>query len=115
MNNIYGIIGLFSLGALLGMYLLVLILQSKQTPKSVAFIHGLFVATALIMLIIYAVNNGPGLMESIVLFVMAAVGGLTLIYRDVTGKSMPKWLAIGHGLLAIAGFVFLLCYAFCSK
>jgi hypothetical protein len=34
--------------------------------------------------------------------------GIVLITRDVTGKSLPKWLSIGHGLIAIAGFVFLL-------
>jgi hypothetical protein len=51
-------------------------------------------------------------MESIVLFVMAALGGLVLIYRDMTGKSIPKWLAVGHGLIAVAGFIFLLIYTF---
>lgn len=112
MNLIYTIIGLFALGALLGMYLLTLVLQNKETPKFVAFIHGLFVAVALVMLIVYTTKNGPGPVESLVLFVMAALGGFILIYRDLTGKSIPKWLAVGHGLLAVAGFVFLLVYTF---
>ena len=112
MNTLYSIIGLFALGALAGMYLLVLVLQKKQTPKFVSLIHGGFVVVALTMLIMYATTKGPGLIESITLFVMAALGGLVLIYRDMTGKSIPKWLAVGHGLIAVTGFIFLLVYTF---
>jgi hypothetical protein len=112
MNSLYGIIALFALGAIIGMYLLALVLQKKETPKFVAFIHGIFVAAALIILIVYKIKHGPGLMESITLFVVAALGGFVLITRDLTGKPLPKWLAIAHGLIAVAGFIFLLVFAF---
>jgi hypothetical protein len=111
MNSLYLIISLFALGAIIGMYLLALVLQKKETPKSVAFIHGAFVAVALILLIIYN-SQHPGLMESIVLFLIAAVGGLVLITRDLTGKPIPGWLAVVHGLIAVSGFIFLLVFAF---
>jgi hypothetical protein len=111
MNTLYLIIALFALGALIGMYLLALVLQKKETPKFVAFIHGAFVALALILLIVYN-SNHPGPIESIVLFVIAALGGFVLITRDLTGRSIPKWLAVGHGLIAAVGFIFLLVYAF---
>src|SRR4051812_48715942 len=107
MKTLYLIITLFALGAIIGMYLLALVLQKKETPKFVAFIHGAFVALALILLIIYNSKN-PGLTESVILFVVAALGGLVLIVRDLTGKALPKWLAVGHGLIAVAGFIFLL-------
>lgn len=112
MNTLYSIIGLFALGAILGMYLLTFVMRNKETPKAVALIHGLFVAIALIMLINYSVKNGPGLTESIVLFVIAALGGFYLFYRDINAKPIPKWLAIVHGLAAVAGFGFLLVFAF---
>lgn len=112
MNSLYVIIGLFALGALIGMYLLSFVLQSKSTPKAVAFIHGAFVGLALILLISYSLKHGPGLTESIVLFVMAALGGAVMIIRDLSGKGIPKWLAVGHGLIAVTGFIFLLVYAF---
>jgi len=112
MNTIYSIVGLFSLGALLGMYLLAMVLQNKETPKFVTVLHGLFVATALVILIIYACNEGPDFIASIVLFVMAAAGGAVLVYRDITAKKIPKWLAVTHGLLAAAGFVILLLKVF---
>jgi len=114
MNTLYLIIALFALGAIIGMYLLALILQKKETPKFVSFIHGAFVATALILLIVYN-SNHPGLIESVVLFVVAALGGFVLITRDLTGKPLPKWLALGHGLIAVVGFIFLLVDAFTNK
>ncbi len=112
MNTLYLIITLFALGALVGMYLLALVLQKKETPKFVSFIHGGLVVTSLILLIFYSCTHKPSPIESIVAFVIAAVGGLTLIIRDVTGRSLPRWLAIGHGLIAVTGFIFLLVYAF---
>jgi hypothetical protein len=91
---------------------LALVLQKKETPKFVALIHGGFVAAALLLLIYYSTQHGPGPIEAIVLFVVAALGGATLIIRDLMGKSLPKWLALGHGLIAVTGFIFLLVYAF---
>jgi hypothetical protein len=114
MNTIYLVISLFALGAIIGMYLLALVLQKKETPKFVAFIHGAFVAAALILLIVYN-SSHPGFMESIVLFIIAALGGLVLITRDLTGKPIPRWLAVVHGLVAVAGFIFLLVDVFINK
>lgn len=102
----------FALAALLGLYLLSFILQNKNTPKGVAFTHGPLAATGLIILIIYALFNHPSPIVSIILFVLAALGGIMLIYRDITGQSVPKWMAIGHGLTAIAGFILLIMFSF---
>ena len=112
MGMIYASIGLFALAAMIGIYLLTLVLQKKETPKGVAIIHGLLAATALIFLIVHTVNTGADLVQVIVLFIIVALGGIVLFMRDITGKSLPKALAIGHGLLAVTAFVFLLVYAF---
>lgn len=112
MNTLYAIIGLFGIGAVIGIYLLALILQNKETPKSIAFIHGIFVVVAFIMLIIYAFRHPPGPLECIVLFTIAVAGGVVVIHRDITGKGIPKWLAVTHGVIAVAGFIFLLVYTF---
>ena len=108
---LYTTIALFALAALLGMYLISFVLQGKETPKSVAFIHGGFAAAALVLLIYYTAT-GAGPVESVVLFVIAALGGFVMIARDLSGKSIPKWLAMVHGLVAVTGFVFLLVHAF---
>jgi hypothetical protein len=111
MSLIYASIGFFALAALLGMYLLSFVLQGKETPKTIVFTHGPMAVIGLVLLIIYAVKGGPNPTESLVLFILAAIGGLYMISRDLTGKPIPKFLAVGHGLLAVAGFIFLLIFA----
>jgi hypothetical protein len=102
---------LFAAAALLGAYLLSFVLRNKATPKHIALFHGPIAATGLMLLIIYAVLNKPAPIVSIIIFILAALGGFVLIYRDLTGRSIPKWLAIGHGLTALVGFVLLLIFA----
>src|SRR5690606_8334105 len=111
MTSLYLSIALFALGAIVGMYLLSFVLQRKETPKFVVFVHGVFVVVALILLITYA-QQSPGFTETIVIFVLAAVGGLVLVVRDLAKKPLPRWLALGHGMIAIIGFIFLLMNAF---
>lgn len=103
---------LFALAAMLGFYLLTFVLTDRPTPKGIAFIHGPLAAIALIILIMYALTHHPAPILSICVFVVAALGGLTLIYRDLTGKTLPKWLALGHGMLALIGFILVVVYAF---
>ena len=112
MGLIYTAIALFAVAALMGIYLITFVLQKKETPKAIAITHGLLAATALVLLIIHTVQTGADLIQAIVFFVIAALGGIVLFARDITGKSLPKALAVAHGLLAITGFVFLLVYAF---
>ena len=109
---IYTAIALFAVAAMIGLYLLSLVLQTKETPKGLAILHGLLAATALVLLIVHMVKTGADIIQIIILFALAALGGFVLFARDLTGKSLPKSLAIIHGLLAITGFVFLLVYAF---
>lgn len=97
---------LFALAALLGIFLLSRILRNKNTPKGVSLLHGAFASTALVLLIIYTINfQRNDLILFIVLFVAAALGGIILIYRDIGGKSIPKPLALFHGVLALSAFV----------
>lgn len=102
----------FILAALLGLYLLSYILTGKHTPKRIVFIHGPLALIGLIILVVYAYIHTSSPWVSIILFIMAALGGVTMIYRDMTGKSVPKWMAIGHGLTATVGLIFLLIFAF---
>ena len=112
MGTIYAAIAIFGMTAILGMYLLSLVLRSKTTPNGIAIVHGLLAVTALILLIVYCMGHSSGPWVSIVVFLIAATGGITLGYRDITGRSVPKWLAIVHGLTAVIGFILLLCFAF---
>jgi hypothetical protein len=105
-------IALFALAAIFGMVLISYVLRSKETPKGVMIAHGLFAATALVLLASYVFGNQPSPTESLILFVIAALGGFIMVARDLTGKSIPKWLAVVHGLVAVSGFIMLLIFTF---
>ncbi len=109
---LYTAIACFSLAIILGMLLISYVLADKNTPKAVVFTHGSLAAIGIVLLIVYAFIHHPSPIISIILFILAAMGGFLMVYRDLTGHPVPKWLAVGHGLTAIIAFVFLLVFAF---
>ena len=105
-------IAIFSLTAILGMILFSFVLKGKATPKSIVFTHGPLTLIGIILLTIYTYKHDAKSIESLILFVIAASGGLFMVVRDILGHPVPKWLAILHGLLAITGFIFLLIFQY---
>lgn len=97
----------FIAAALLGGYLLSFVMFNKETPKGIAFIHGPLAAIGLVLLIVATVLYTPRPWVSLIIFLLAAGGGGILILRDITGKSLPKWLALIHGVAAITGIILL--------
>lgn len=97
---------LFSLAILLGIYLLRLGLLKKHIPKGLTFIHGPLGVMGFIMLLVYSINNKPPLLSLLLLFITSGIGAV-IVFRDITGKTFPNWLAILHGLLAILGVMLL--------
>jgi drug/metabolite transporter superfamily protein YnfA len=112
MGTVYTIVTILGMAAIVGMYLLSLVLRHKETPKGLSFIHGIFAVAGLLLLIYYTTCGNSSLTRSMIIFIIAAIGGIALIYRDITGNKVPSWLAIGHGLIAVTGFVFLIIDAF---
>jgi hypothetical protein len=110
LRTAYTAIGFFSIAALAGIYLLTLVLKNKEIPLTIALMHGALAVAGLAILIYYVTQHSPGPVESLILFVMAALGGLVMIYRDITGRKVPKWLAVVHGILAAGGLLVLLGY-----
>src|SRR6476620_11026885 len=108
---IYLAIVFFALAAVLGLIILKNWLTSSDTPKSVIYSHGIFAAIALIVLLIQVIKQPENsLKTSLALFVVAAIGGFYMFFRDLKGKMSPTWLAIVHGLIAVAGFVSLVLF-----
>lgn len=110
MEMIYAAIGLVAAAALGGAYLLSQVLRDKQPPTAVPYIHGLLAVSGVIVLIVYSLKN-PGPIGSIVVFAMAAIGGLVMLYKNIKGEKFPKWLAVAHGLIAVVGFILLIVFA----
>ncbi|MBZ0097647.1 MAG: hypothetical protein K8F30_01105, partial [Taibaiella sp.] len=71
---LYTIIAFFALAAIMGLTLLSYVFRSRETSKPVMILHGLFAATGLVLLILYTFGNNPGPTESVILFVIAALG-----------------------------------------
>ncbi len=93
---------LFLIAAGFGLVVLVSILQDKSTPKAFVFTHGAFAVTALLIVIYYTLmhlNSAPTV--SLIIFVIAALGGLTLFVLDMMGKKLPKSLALLHPIIAV--------------
>lgn len=111
MTYVYAAIGILGMTAIIGIYLLSLVLKDKETPKKIAAVHGIFAIIALILLIVYAYDNPPGPIESIIILSIAATSGILTVYTHITNKKAPKWLAVAHGLTALVGYVLLLLFA----
>lgn len=104
---------LFGIAAVLGTVLITKVLKDQETPKAVVYSHGAAAAIALVLLIIAYTNQGDSLlMISILVFVVAALGGFVMFGRDISQRAIPKWLAVVHALAAVTGFVLLLIAAF---
>jgi hypothetical protein len=105
-------IAFFIIAALLGLVVLTALLQDKPTPRPVVFMHGIIAGMALLMLTTYVVlgNKSPLLITSLGLFILAALGGLTMFTLNTSGKRVPKILALGHPALALTSLVLLIVY-----
>jgi len=103
---------LFAVAAVFGLTLIIPLLQNKSVSKSRAVTHGLFAAVALVILIIFSINSETGSpVASIVLFVIAALGGFVLFSKHLkNGNPGPKGLALVHAGAAVVGFLILLVF-----
>jgi len=84
---------------------------SQSPPASLAMLHG-FLAAAAVTLLLYAALT-VGLPRTALLalaLLLAAAGGGALLNLNYHWKQLPlpKWLVIGHGIAAVAGFALLL-------
>lgn len=110
---IYISIILFALSAVLGLRILIKWLTKKDASRTVIYSHGIVAAAALVLLIVYAVQNPENFPKaSLILFILAALGGFYMFIRDLQQKASPMFIAFVHALLAVSGFVALLLFVF---
>ncbi len=104
-------LALFAVAAVAGLTMAVMHFRGVSPPRTVvAALHGLFAAAGLVVLLLALIKAGfegrPGIAFG--LLAAAALGGFVLLSSHVQGKRLPSGLVVGHGLLAVAGFVTLL-------
>ena len=111
-----GAIILFLVGAVFGLTVLAQLLKGKPSPKTAVYVHGLLVATGLILVILVVTGANPhgaagGPTGALLVLVIAALGGLTLFILDQSRKTMPRPLLILHPILAVIGVIMLILFA----
>lgn len=110
---IYTAIALFAIAAVLGLVILLKWLSDKDASKAVVYSHGIVAALALILIIVYALQNPAHYPQlSIILFVLGALGGFYLFFSNLRSNARPMSIAFVHALVGVAAFVTLLLFAF---
>ena len=100
---------LFVIAALIGLALAVMLFKRKATPKAVVVTHGLFAGTGLVLLFLHTLSNPRSLLQvAIALFVLAALGGVTLFANDLRQKPGPLFLVVLHAGAAATALVLVL-------
>lgn len=101
-------IALFALAAAAGLAMAIMHFRGATPPRPVlATLHGLFAAAGLVVLALAVVQVAAGgaAVAALALFVLAALGGFFLLSFHLRGRALPGGLVVGHGALAVAGFV----------
>jgi hypothetical protein len=101
---------LFAVAALGGVVLASLHITKKGAPIGLACLHGVLAVTGVVLLLV-AMSQGSGstgLTAALVLFLIAAVGGLVLFITHLRARPLPVPLILVHGLVAVAAFLTLL-------
>jgi hypothetical protein len=101
---------LFAIAAIGGLTMAVMHFRGATPPRAVlAALHGLFAAAGLVILllaVVHGATGSPGI--ALVLFLIAALGGFTLLSFHLRGRPLPNGLIVGHAVIAVAGFLVLL-------
>jgi hypothetical protein len=101
---------LFAIAAVGGLTLASMHLRARMPNLSLALVHGLFAAVGLIVLLIAVIQassfGSAGV--ALIIFLVAALGGFTLISMHLRGKTLSTPLVLGHGALAVVAFLILL-------
>ncbi|MCR2822765.1 hypothetical protein [Lederbergia panacisoli] len=101
---------LFAIAALGGLLLGVLGLRQRELPMPLSLLHGAVAAAGLVTLILGVLQGNAGTLPiiSLILFLIAALGGFVLFSFHLRRKPHPKGLILIHALAAVVAFILLL-------
>jgi predicted MFS family arabinose efflux permease len=110
---IYASLALFALAAVFGLTILIKWLTKKDASKTVIYSHGIIAAAALVLLVVYALQNPDNYPKiSLIILIVSALFGFYMFFRDLMKKFSPMSVAFIHAILAVAGFVALAAFVF---
>jgi hypothetical protein len=114
--NVFHILIIFSITALLGGTLLNFVLNNKKRPMFIVALHGIFALFSIGTLYYYigdeTMDQKHAPVTSSVFFGLAAIGGIYMLVLDkVLSQSIPKWMPFIHAGAAVTGYVLLWIHA----
>ncbi|MFW6051614.1 MAG: hypothetical protein ACODAU_10585 [Myxococcota bacterium] len=102
---------LFALAAVGGVVMSLKVVRGEPAPWPLSIGHGALAAAGLVTLLVAVVDTGfegGPVVWSLILFLVAALGGFGLLALHVMGRTAPKGFVAGHGALAVVAFLLLL-------
>lgn len=83
--------------------------QRKHIPKGLALLHGIFVGLGIILLLIFALSTSEQHKhwDSIVIFLVAASGGIYLFIRDLKKHNFKLWVLLVHASVGLFGIIWI--------
>jgi glucose uptake protein GlcU len=102
---------LIALGAVLGLYMAVQHFKGRTPPKAgVAILHGLLAVSGVIVLLlgVWEIGFGTAHTWALLLFGVAALGGLFLVSHHMRQRPLPNGVIVIHGLVAAIALLVLL-------
>lgn len=95
---------------LAGAGLAVLERRGRMLPLKISGVHGVLGAAALVFLVMQAVDHPDNRLvnSAILVFVLAALGGLLLFAFRASRQRLPLGVVLLHGAFALTGFALLL-------
>jgi hypothetical protein len=98
---------LFAIAAVFGAIMAIMHFRGSTPPRGMlAILHGVAAASGLVVFLLALLKTGvhgpAGL--SLLLFLIAALGGFFLLSFHLRGRALPNGVVIVHGLVAVCGF-----------
>lgn len=102
---------LIAFGAVVGLYMAIQHFKGRTPPKAgVAILHGLLAVSGVIVLLlgVWDIGFGTAHTWALLLFGLAALGGLYLVSHHMRQRPLPNGVIVIHGLVAAVAFLVLL-------
>ena len=101
---------LFGIAAIGGVILAYRAFRGPKPPRWLVAAHGILAVLALVAYLTASARGfvGPYATTALLLFLIAPLGGLVLLWHDLKGRKMPPALILIHGGIAVVAYILLL-------
>ncbi len=101
---------LIAVAAVVGLYMAIGHFRGRSPPPTgAALLHGVLAVSGVVLLLIGVLQIGFGTVHTwaLVLFAVAALGGLYLVSFHMRRRALPSAVVVIHGMVAAVAFLIL--------